>query len=118
MSAIARMRAELETISGSAQAAESITRHTVFRYVWDATELHNTGRRLDSERWGLPAEDLPELLPEELKAEAMTVTLCLVALTRTLGGPACPEVGLPMAYAAEAVLFAARTATRKAAVPS
>lgn len=114
MSPLARMRAELETISGSAQAAKAITRHTIFRYVWDSTELHNTGHRMRGD-WGLPADDLPEQVPEELKAEAMTVTLCLVAFTRALGGPACPEVGLPMAYAAEAVLFAARTATRRTA---
>ena len=115
MSALKRMKAELETISGSARAAEAITRHTLYRYLWDSTELHNTGHRPHGE-WGLPAEDLPEQVPDELKAETMTVTLCLVAVTRALGGPACPEIGLPMAYAAEAVLFAARTAARQATV--
>src|SRR5262245_54876344 len=112
MSAIERMRAELEAVSGSAQAAHTLTRHTIHRYLWDSTELHNTGYRVRGE-WGLPADDLPEQVPDELKAETMTVTLCLVAITRALGGPSCPEIGLPMAHAAEAVLYAARTAARR-----
>jgi hypothetical protein len=106
VTAIERIRAELEAISGSARTAHTITQQTLYRYLWDSTEVHNTGSRPASMDPPVPADDLCEQVPDEHKAAACMIMLALIAVTRAAGGPACPEMGLPMAYAAEAVLFA------------
>lgn len=106
MTAIARVEAELATIAGSALAGRNITGHVLYRYLRDATDLHNTGHRAPVP--DAPPEELAEQVPEEHKAALGTIMLSLVAVTRAAGGPACPETGLPMAYAAEAVLLALR----------
>lgn len=106
VTAIERMREELEAISGSARVARTLTQQTLHRYLWDSTELHNAGRRPSLMNPPPPAEDLAEQVPDEHRAAASTIMLSLVAVTRAASGPACPDMALPMAYAAEVVLLA------------
>lgn len=100
---LAQIETELRALCGPV-AARNIAYHVAWRYLWDAADLHNTGRRAPVP--DAPGEDLPERLPDDLKAIAGTIMLLLCQITRAVGGPACPEMGLPMAYAAEAVILA------------
>lgn len=96
---------ELVAVGAASSTAANITRYVLGDYLLVAADVHNGDRPslLD-----VPDEALAARVPDGLQAAAMTVTLALVRAARAASlGVANPELGLPMAYAARAVLAAA-----------
>lgn len=81
----------------------------VWRYLYDAAALQNTGR-LAPDVTDRPGDDIVEGLADDLKPVALDVALALCGIVRALGG-SDPDLGLPMAYAAEAVQSVAAALT-------
>lgn len=96
--------------TGARNAPKNIAYQILFRFHADAVTFHNTGKRIDLP--DTPSDDLGDEVPEHLKEHAGTIMLALCRIIRECGGPENPEVGIPMAYAAQAVLTAQRQADR------